>query len=303
MTQVPELSTAPPAASVTLSGGEVLARVLRASGVLDLFGVPAGKLTPFLGAVSLDGAFRHIGTRHEAPAVWMAGALFQATGRIAVAYGESGPGSHNLVSALGSLRNNNLAALVLTPGAPSGVAYPHQGLVMDSDNERLFAPVTAWSGVARSPERIPQLVRWALREALTGRPGPTHLEIPIDVLRAQAAFDPAELDAPLERFLPAGRAPADPAAVDRAAALLERAERPLIIAGGGAALSGAEAEVRALCASLGAAATATQMGLGIVSTADPSFFGHGGVIGGEAVVRAMQDPDIVLGVGVRCSSY
>ena len=144
MTQVPELSTAPPAAApVTLTGGEVLARVLRASGVLDLFGVPAGKLTPFLGAVSRDGAFRHIGTRHEAPAVWMAGALFQATGRIAVAYGESGPGSHNLVSALGSLRNNNLAALVLTPGAPSGVAYPHQGLVMDSDNERLFAPVTA----------------------------------------------------------------------------------------------------------------------------------------------------------------
>ena len=141
MTQVPELSTAPPAAApVTLTGGEVLARVLRASGVLDLFGVPAGKLTPFLGAVSLDGAFRHIGTRHEAPAVWMAGALFQATGRIAVAYGESGPGSHNLVSALGSLRNNNLAALILTPGAPSGVAYPHQGLVMDSDNERLSRP-------------------------------------------------------------------------------------------------------------------------------------------------------------------
>jgi thiamine pyrophosphate-dependent acetolactate synthase large subunit-like protein len=304
MTQVPELSTAPPAAApVTLTGGEVLARVLRASGVLDLFGVPAGKLTPFLGAVSLDGAFRHIGTRHEAPAVWMAGALFQATGRIAVAYGESGPGSHNLVSALGSLRNNNLAALVLTPGAPSGVAYPHQGLVMDSDNERLFAPVTAWSGVARSPERIPQLVRWALREALTGRPGPTHLEIPIDVLRAEASFDPAELDAPLERFLPTGRAPADPAAVEDAAGLLSRARRPLIIAGGGAALSGAEHELRALAATLGAAATATQMGLGVISTADPRFFGHGGVIGGEAVVRAMGEADVVLAVGCRFSSW
>ena len=304
MTQVPELSTAPPPAGpVTLTGGEALARVLRASGVLDLFGVPAGKLTPFLGAVSHDGAFRHIGTRHEAPAVWMAGALFQATGRIAVAYGESGPGSHNLVSALGSLRNNNLAALILTPGAPSGVAYPHQGLVMDSDNERLFAPVTTWSGVARSPERIPQLVRWALREALTGRPGPSHLEIPIDVLRAEAAFDPAELDAPLERFLPTGRAPADPAAVEDAAGLLSRARRPLIIAGGGAALAGAEGELRALAATLGAAATATQMGLGMVSTADPRFFGHGGVIGGEAVVLAMQEADVVLAVGCRFSSW
>jgi thiamine pyrophosphate-dependent acetolactate synthase large subunit-like protein len=288
---------------VTLTGGAALARVLRASGVTDLFGVPAGKLTPFLGAVAADGGFRHIGTRHEAAAAWMAGALFQATGRIAVAYGESGPGSHNLVSALGSLRNNNLAALVLTPGAPSGVAYPHQGLVMDSDNERLFAPATLWSGVARAPGRIPQLVRWALREALTGRPGPVHLEVPIDVLRAEAAFDPAELDAPLERFLPSGRAHADPAAVDEAAALLARAERPLVIAGGGAALSGAEDQVRALAARLGAAATATQMGLGVISTADPRFFGHGGVIGGEAVVRAMQEADVVLAVGCRFSSW
>ncbi len=304
MTQVPEMSTAPASAEpVTLSGGAALTRVLRASGVLDLFGVPAGKLTTFLGAVSRDGAFRHIGTRHEAAAVWMAGALFQATGQIAVAYGESGPGSHNLVSALGTLRNNNLAALILTPGAPSAVAYPHQGLVMDSDNERLFASSTTWSGVARSPDRIPQLVRWALREALTGRPGPAHLEIPIDVLRAEATFDPAELDAGLEHFLPTGRAPADPAAVEQAAALLARAERPLIIAGGGAALAGAEGELRALAATLGAAATTTQMGLGVVSTADPRFFGHGGVIGGEAIVRAMAEADVVLSVGCRFSSW
>ncbi len=290
-------------AMVSLTGGQALARVLRASGVLDLFGVPAGKLTPFLGPVAADGGFRHLGTRHEASAAWMAGALFQATGRIAVAYGESGPGSHNLVSALGTLRNNNLAALVLTPGAPSGVAYPHQGLVMDSDNERLFAAVTTWTGVARAPDRVPQLVRWALREALTGRPGPVHLEVPIDVLRAQASFDPADLDAPAEHFLPTGRTPGDPDAVDRAAALLAGARRPLVIAGGGAALSGAEHEIRALAAALGAAVTTTQMGLGVISSEDPAFFGHGGVIGGEAVVRAMQEADVVLAVGCRFSSW
>jgi thiamine pyrophosphate-dependent acetolactate synthase large subunit-like protein len=288
---------------LTLTGGDALARVLRASGVVELFGVPAGKLSGFLRAVAQDEAFRYAGTRHEASAAWMAGTVFQATGRIALCFGESGPGSHNLVSALGSLRNNSLAAFVLTPGAPSHVAYPHQGLVMDSDNERLFEPATKWTAVARRPERIPQLVRWALREALTGRPGPVHLEVPVDVLTAEATFDAAELDAPLERHMPAGRTPADPAAVDRAAALLAGAERPLIIAGGGAALSLAEAEVRTLADRLGAAATATQMGLGVVSTEDPRFFGHGGVIGGEAVVRAMEEADVVLAVGCRFSSW
>ena len=287
----------------TVSGGEALARVLAASGVSELYGVPAGKLSPFLAAVAADRSFRTVGVRHEAAAAWMAAATFQATGRLAVAFGESGPGAHNLVSGLGSAWANSLAVLVVTPGAPTHLAYPFEGLAMDSDNERLFAPVTKWRAVARDPGRLPGLVRRALVEALTGRPGPVYLELPADVLAAAVDLDPAELDAPLERFRPAGRQHADPSAVERAAALLARAERPLVIAGGGVTVSGAAPELRSLAERLGAAATATQMGLGCVSTADPSFFGHGGVIGGEAVVRALTEADAVLAVGCRFSSW
>jgi thiamine pyrophosphate-dependent acetolactate synthase large subunit-like protein len=288
------------AESVRVTGGEALARAIGAAGVREVFGVPAGKLTPFMQALEGGVApLRYTGVRHEAAATWMAAAVFQASGQLAVCFGESGPGSHNLLSALGSAHNNNLAVLVLTPGAPSHVAYPHEGMAMDSDNVRLFAPVTKWGAVARDPARIPDLVRRAVREALTGRPGPVHLEVPADVLAAELDF--AELGA--EHFMPSGRTYADPTEVERAAELLAAAERPLLIAGGGVSVSDSAAEFRALAERIGAAATATQMGLGCVSTDSPAFFGHGGVVGGEAVVRAMQEADVVLAVGCRFSSW
>ena len=290
--------------TVSISGGEALARTLAASGIRHVFGVPAGKLGPFMAALAAapDGP-RWIGARHEAAAAWMAAASFQAGAGVAACSGESGPGSHNLVGGLGSARANNLAVLALTPGAPSHLAYPFEGMTMDSDNLALFAPVTKWNAVVREPGRIPSLVRRALREALTGRPGPVHLEVPADVLARTAELDPDELDAPLERFLPSGRACADDGAVERAAALLAAAERPLVISGGGVAVSDAADALRAVVERTGAAATATQMGIGTVPTDGAWFVGHGGVIGGEAVVRALTEADVVLAVGCRFSSW
>jgi thiamine pyrophosphate-dependent acetolactate synthase large subunit-like protein len=296
-------SAAPPR-NARLTGGAALARVLSSLGVLDLFGVPAGKLGPFLRAAGEDGSgFRHVAVRHEASAAWMATAIFHGTGELAVAYGESGPGSHNLVSALGSARANGLAVLVVTSGAPTHAAYPHEGLVMDVDNTELFAGATKWRAVVRDPARVPALVHRAVRAALTGRPGPVHLEIAADVLAAEADYDLALLDAPLAHVVASGRPQADPSTVEQAAELLLTARRPLIISGGGVTLSDASEELRAVRDALGAAATATQMGLGTIGTDDPGFFGHGGVIGGDAVLRALAEADAVLAVGCRFSGW
>jgi acetolactate synthase-1/2/3 large subunit len=275
------------------TGGEALARTLAASGVRDVFGVPAGKLGPFLAA--LPGTLRWTGTRHEAAAAWMATASFHAGAGIAVCCGESGPGSLNLVGGLGSARANNLAVLALTPGAPSHLAYPFEGMAMDVDNSALFAPVTKWNAVVREPERIPALVRRALREALTGRPGPVHLEVPADVLAQTAEYDD------LAGFVPTGRTRAADGEVEQAATLLGAAERPLVIAGGGAV--DAADVLRAVVERTGAAATSTQMGLGTLASDSPGFVGHGGVIGGDPVVRALTEADVVLAVGCRFSSW
>ena len=283
-----------------LEGGDALARTLVAVGVQDVFGVPAVKLEPFLGAVAREPRLRHLGTRHEASAAWMATATFHATGRVAACYGEMGPGAHNLVGGLGTARANGLAVLVLTSGAPTHLGYAASGLAMAADVPGLMRATTKWSAVARSPERIPELVRAAVREALSGRPGPVHLELPADVLAAAAEIGDPALDEPVVAS-PAPRPAASD--VEEAARLLRSAERPLLVAGGGVVLAGATAELRALGARLGAAATATQMGLGVVPTGDAGFFGHGGLIGGEGVMRALREADVVLLAGCRLSSW
>src|SRR5262249_22979823 len=155
----------------------------------------------------------------------------------------SGPGSLNLLSGLGSAWGNNLAVVVITPGAPSHLAYPHAGMAMDVDNQSLFAPLTKWNAVVRDPARIPSLVVQAVREAVTGRPGPVHLEIPVDVLSSEL-----EIELPEITPVVAPRPLADPGEVDRAAALLTSASRPLLIAGGGVAVSDASSEFRAVAA-------------------------------------------------------
>ena len=134
---------------VRLDGGEALARTLVAVGVQDLFGVPAGKLGPFLGAVAREPRLRHLGTRHEASAAWMATATFHATGRVAACYGEMGPGAHNLVGGLGTARANGLAVLVMTSGAPTHLGYAASGLAMAADVPGLMRATTKWSAVAR----------------------------------------------------------------------------------------------------------------------------------------------------------
>ena len=286
--------------ALRLDGGSALARSLVAAGVQDLFGVPAGKLGPLLGAVAADSRIRHLGTRHEAAAAWMATATFHATGRLAACYAEMGPGAHNLVGGLGTARANGLAVLVLTSGTPTHLGRAGRGLAMAADVSGLMRATTKWSAVAESPAQIPRLVRAAVVEALSGRPGPVYLELPADVLTDSADLDPAEVDAPPE---PSRPAPLPPEDVERAARLLGGAERPLLVAGGGVVLADASAELRRLAARLAAAATATQMGIGTVRSDGTAFFGHGGLVGGEGVMRALREADVVLVVGCRMSSW
>lgn len=283
-----------------VDGGAVLARALVACGVEDLFGVPAGKLGPFLRAVADEPRIRHLGTRHEAAAAWMAAATFHRTARLAACYGEMGPGAHNLVGGLGTAHANGLAVLVLTSGPPTHLGAAARGLTMAADVSGLMRATTKWSGVARSPDEIPGLVRAATREALGGRPGPVYLELPADVLGRAAELDHADVDSTPDCV---GRSAPSDDDVERGAGLLARARRPFLVAGGGVVLADASAAFRQLTGRLGAAATATQMGLGAVSSDDPSFVGHGGLIAGEPVLRGLREADAVLLAGCRASSW
>ncbi|MBU7571792.1 MAG: thiamine pyrophosphate-binding protein [Hydrogenophaga sp.] len=293
-------TTAPP---LSLTGAQALVHVLLAEGVDTVFGIVGGKLSPLFHALSREPRIRFIGVRHEAAGPMMAAAVHAGTGRLAVAVGELGPGGLNLAAGLGVAFNNQLPLLAITTNQHRAASYPHAGVFMDLDTVAVTRPLTKWNAVVHDARRMPELARRAFREALGGRPGPVHLDIPQDVLGEVHAFAADEFDLPPRRYRATlGPRPAQ-ALVEAAVQLLRGAQRPLIVGGGGVVAAGAAPALRALAQRLNAPVVPTQMALGVVPSDSPHFIGHGGIIAGDSVKHAFERADVILSVGCRWSSW
>jgi len=288
---------------LTLTGAEALLRVLKTAGVGEVFGLASGKLSPLFQALAGDGAFRYTGVRHEAAAGFMATSIFAASGRVAVCLGETGPGGLNLLSGLGGASANGLAVLAITSSNPLQIMAPARGAFSSTDNQELFGPIVKWSATVRDPARIPEILHRALRVALSGRPGPVHVEIPADVLAAQCEYLRLQVEARPGSYRAAGTPVPAARELQAAADCLLRAKRPLLVAGGGVVRAAGAQAFLSLVEELAAPAMTTQMGLGVIPTHHPSFIGQGGFIGGTAVVRALREADLILAVGCRFSSF
>lgn len=283
------------------AASDAIVDCLLAENVQFAFGIASGKLLPLFRSLSTTPQIQFIGVRHEASAAHMAAAIFAGTGQIAVAFGEIGPGSGNLVSGVASAFNNNLPLIVITSGNATHLTGPNRGMMMEMDVSEVMAPITKFSLTVTEGPRIPEIMRTAFREAFSGRPGPVHINVPADILAGHYRYP--QLSVPPERYrLLEGPAP-HAAAIEKAADLLVAAERPLVIAGGGVVTAGAATAFLSVAGLAGAAATATQMGIGSVPTDHENFVGHGGIIGGPALNRALEEADVVLAAGCRFSSW
>jgi acetolactate synthase-1/2/3 large subunit len=288
---------------IQLTGAQALVRILAAEQVPFAFGIVGGKLAPLMHALSQQDTVRFVGVRHEATGPMMAAAVHAGSGRMAVAIGEMGPGGLNLASGMGVAFANNLPLLAITTNQHRAAAYPHSGMFMDLDTRAVLAPLTKWNAVVHDARRIPELARRAFREALSGRPGPVHLDLPQDVLSAVTEYADDEFDLPPSRYRATlGPRPAA-ALVQAAVELLRLARRPLVVAGGGVVTSGADEALRQIATKLGAPVVPTQMALGVVASDSPHFIGHGGLIAGDAVRAAFDGADVILSVGCRYSSW
>ena len=151
--------------------------------------------------------------------------------------------------------------------------------------------------------RMPELARRAFREALSGRPGPVHLDIPQDVLAQQCDFADDEFEVAPAAYRGVGRAACERGGCQRsggsAAAGAAAADRGRRRRGGERRRGGR----REACAALRAPVVPTQMALGVVASDSPYFIGHGGIIGGDAVPHAFAEADVILAVGCRFSSW
>ncbi|GGC87317.1 thiamine pyrophosphate-binding protein [Chelatococcus reniformis] len=280
-----------------ISGGMALARALNALGVGEVFTLHGGHLDSFLTACA-DTGIRLTDTRHEATAGHAAEAYARATGDVGVCVITAGPGFTN---ALTSMTNAWLDAtpVLFIAGAPPLREVATNPLQGGFDQVAMAAPVTKWSHRITNVERIPDLIEKALHLARSGRPGPVFIEMPIDIMFGVA--DEALLSRAVRPAITA-RPSVPVAAIDQFVALLEAAERPAIIVGGGAASRACAALLGAFAEAAAIPVLASNKGAGVLPHEHPFSAGAAGTLAVAALVER-QPADLVILLGARAGMF
>ena len=275
----------------TMTGGEAAVAALRALGVDTVFGIVSVHNIPILDAVSKTSGIELVGCRHEQGAVHAADGFARATGRLGVCVTSTGPGAANAMGGLYEASYASSPVLMLTGQVESDQYGRGRSALHQADLQlTMLRTVTKRSEHVAQHAEIAGAVLAAATEALSGRPGPTAVEIPVDLQYSRGevgelAAIPPRLEKP-EAVL-----------VDAAAALLGRAGRPLIIAGGGVVLAGASQQLTALAERLAAPVLTTVEGRGSISEDHPLSLGPNTDL--AAMDPVIAGADVVLAVGTR----
>ncbi|MGD1153859.1 MAG: thiamine pyrophosphate-binding protein [Syntrophales bacterium] len=208
-----------------ITGGQLVARTLKQIGVTTIFTLSGGHIIDIYNGC-VDEGIRIIDVRHEQTAAHAAEAWTRLTGVPGVAVVTAGPGVTDAITGIANAFRNQVPMLVIGGQAPRSQLL--KGGLQELDHVSLTKPITKLSTSISDTERIPELITSALREAYNGRPGPSFVEIPIDVLDTAVDLDTVTFPSYIRSQ---GRQYGDPALIEQAAALLEHAERPAIIAG------------------------------------------------------------------------
>lgn len=282
------------------TGAEVLVKALKNEGVEHVFGISGHGIVALLEALRTEDDIDFFSVRHEENAAHMADGWARATGGIGVCCSTVGSGAANLASGLYEAYTDNIPVLAITANTQSFISYPFAGALESMDTLSFFRPITKWNATVHQRSRIPELIQKAFRKALTGRLGPVHLDIPLDILLQKG--EGADLPSP-DKYRSNGRIRGDQGLIQKAAKTLREAERPLLIAGGGVVAAEAWKEFQQLVEALGAAAITTPMGSGCISAHHHGYIGDGGWAGGNAVMQALQEADVIMAAGCRFSSW
>lgn len=279
-----------------MNGGRAMAEMLRLHGVGPMFGMGGFQLLPFYDAIGEIGLRHHL-INDERTGAFAADAYARVTNRPGVCDATLGPGATNLVTGLVESLNAGTPMVVFTGDANRTHAW--KNMTQEARQVDILAPAVKELIRVELTSRIPELIRRAFAVATSGRPGPVLLDVPEDVAHGEHDFDPAEfvvdeatLSTPSRRTRPARDD------VERAAALLAKAERPLILVGGGIHLSRAYDALRALAEALNIPVAHTMSGKGSLACTHPlsaGLFGRYSRIANDLIATS----DCLLVVGCK----
>ena len=281
-------------AQTTKTGADALVDVLIHEGVEFVFGLPGGAAIPIFDAL-VGRAIKLVLTRHEQGAVHMADGYARATGKVGVALVTSGPGATNAITGLFTALMDSVPIVVLSGQTPTW----NLGLdaFQEADIFGITHPVVKHSYLVKNVKDLPRVLKEAFHLARTGRPGPVLVDLPKNITSSD--LDP-DFDAPFQ--LPgyqAAATQAPPEQIKKAAELLKKAKKPILLAGHGAVISGAQEEIARLVDILQIPVVNTLLGKGAFPESHEMSLGMLGMHGTAYANKAMVDADLMFSIGSR----
>lgn len=263
-------------------------------GVDTLFGYPGGVVLPLYDEMLNWPQVKHVLVRHEQCAAHMADGYARSTGRVGVCLATSGPGATNLVTGIATAMMDSVPMVALTGNVNSWAIGTDA--FQETDIQGITIPITKHNYLVKDVADLPYVLAEAFHLANSGRKGPVLVDIPKDVFIAKTdAEHPTEIKR--KGYRPS--APLNPDAVARAASLLNQAQRPIIISGAGVIWSNTSEALVELAHKTDTPVISTLLGLGNIPRQDELSLGMMGMHGEYTSTRAVQEADLVIGIGIR----
>lgn len=282
-----------------MSGAQQLVRTLEDLGVEYLFGYPGGAVIDIYDALQHSESIKHVLARHEQGACHMADGYARTTGKVGCALVTSGPGATNAVTAIATAYADSVPMVVLTGQVATSLIGTDA--FQEVDTMGITRPVVKHSFLCKTPHDIPKYIRQAFYIASTGKPGPVVVDIPKDCVGFASAgtdFQPIhEEDLKLVTYNPTSQG--HKGQIRRAIKQLMRANRPIVLAGGGAIVGNACENLKKFVKRFNLPVVSTLLGLGAVPASSENFLGMLGMHGTYQANSAIAKSDLIFCVGAR----
>ncbi len=280
-----------------MKGSEVIVKCLQKQGVKDVFGVTGGAIIPFYDTLyDYKDSIRTIMCRHEQGATHMAAGFARVTGRPGVAVSTSGPGGTNLVTGIMDAYMDSTPMIAMGGQVPTSLVGGDA--FQETDMMGITMPITKHNFQITNPEKIAETIMKAFKISTQGRPGPVYIDLPKDIQNAEVNGtipDDVHIPSYQPTIIP------NPVTVKKAIELILKSERPLIIAGGGCIISGAQDDLVKFVNATFIPVSTTTMGKGIFPENHPLSLGVTGMHGEEYANYAAINADCMIAIGCRFS--
>ena len=276
-----------------MNGAQAVLESLKREKVEVVFGYPGGAVLDLYDAL-YKMKFPHILTRQEGGAVHAADGYARATGKVGVCFATSGPGATNLITGIATANMDSIPMVCFT--GQVGNPYIGKDSFQEADIVGITTPITKHNYLVKKASELPRVIREAFFIARTGRPGPVVIDIAKDVFTTEIDYEyPKKVS--LRGY--SGNFTGDESQIEDVMKALENAERPLFFIGGGLTLSDQTAVFRDIINRTNIPVVSSLMGLGCIPSNQKGFLGMVGMHGSYAANMAVQECDLLIGVGVR----